>query len=308
MNRPRILVGVDYSDTGDRVTARAEQLAIALNGELVLARVCEFPSPPTWLEQYSSIEAEERFEVLRQEWLDEEGELLDELYSEVRQRGTRASWELLEGQPADQLLEKADDVGARYIVIGGEVQNGMENLLGGVATRVVRRTRRRVLVVRNEAGTPTEGYRRVLVATDFTGASERLVGTALELSAPDATIDVLHCWGLPDAVAARALVHKSSGRLARDIREEIADGARQRGAGLLERLDGSTRQLVFLEREDRARRGILAQLGNEPYDLVVVGSHGARGVWRFSLGSVASSVVRRSPTSVLVAPVADRLE
>ena len=308
MTHPKILVGVDCSATHRSVVARAEALTRAQDGELILLRVCEFPSPPNWLEQYATIEADDRFTGIQQEWLDEEGEWLEGLYTEVRERGVHVSWELLEGNPAELLQSRADEVGARYLVIGGGARQGSRSLLGGVATRVVRKTRRRVLVVRNEESTQPTGYRRVLVATDFTGASERLVDAAIEVSSPDAAIDVLHCWSLPDAASSRALIHRSVDRLARDMRAEIALGVKKRGEALIERLDGSTRRLSFLVREDRARRGILTQLGEGRHDLVVVGSHGARGIWRFSLGSVAATVVRRSPASVLVVPVGDHRE
>jgi nucleotide-binding universal stress UspA family protein len=39
-----------------------------------------------------------------------------------------------------------------------------------------------------------------------------------------------------------------------------------------------------------------------PADLIVIGSHGRRGIQRFLLGSVAEAVVRHAPCPVLVVP------
>jgi len=65
--------------------------------------------------------------------------------------------------------------------------------------------------------------------------------------------------------------------------------ARARGVAAEERIvDGNADDaLIAGAHEDRA-------------DLIVVGSHGRRGVSRFVLGSVAESVVRRAPMPVLV--------
>jgi hypothetical protein len=46
---------------------------------------------------------------------------------------------------------------------------------------------------------------------------------------------------------------------------------------------------------------ILRRLDQESYDLVVMGNRGRRGLTRFLLGSVAETVVRHAPCSVLVA-------
>lgn len=46
---------------------------------------------------------------------------------------------------------------------------------------------------------------------------------------------------------------------------------------------------------------IVASAESEPMDLIVIGSHGQEGLSRVLLGSVAETVVRRSPVSVLVA-------
>jgi nucleotide-binding universal stress UspA family protein len=51
----------------------------------------------------------------------------------------------------------------------------------------------------------------------------------------------------------------------------------------------------------RAIPGIVHRLEAQLYDLVALGSHSRRGVARFVLGSVAETVARRAPCSVLVA-------
>lgn len=49
-----------------------------------------------------------------------------------------------------------------------------------------------------------------------------------------------------------------------------------------------------------ARDGILKAAKEVSADLIVIGSHGRRGVKRLVLGSVAEDIVRRAPCPVLV--------
>jgi nucleotide-binding universal stress UspA family protein len=52
--------------------------------------------------------------------------------------------------------------------------------------------------------------------------------------------------------------------------------------------------------EGEARSGILECAAEWKADLIVVGSHGRKGLRRFLLGSVAESVARHAPCSVLI--------
>ena len=49
-----------------------------------------------------------------------------------------------------------------------------------------------------------------------------------------------------------------------------------------------------------ARFEILQELSERPYDLVMLGTHGRGGLDRLVLGSVASTVARKAPCSVLM--------
>lgn len=51
---------------------------------------------------------------------------------------------------------------------------------------------------------------------------------------------------------------------------------------------------------DRPARGIVAFAESGAFDVIVMGSHGREGVTRILLGSVAETVVRRSPVPVTV--------
>ncbi|MFB6102966.1 MAG: universal stress protein [Haloplanus sp.] len=132
----------------------------------------------------------------------------------------------------------------------------------------------------------------VLVPFDGTSQSEAALEFAVE-EWPDAAITLLY---VIDPVAAgvgqRALPGSSEAwyeRARETAREQFDEARALTGRPLDTRIDvGSpARTIVAVADEDR-------------YDHVVLGSHGREGVSRILLGSVAESVVRRSPIPVTV--------
>lgn len=145
-------------------------------------------------------------------------------------------------------------------------------------------------------------YRRILVPVDgsepATAAFEHALGLARAHGAQLRLVYVV------DTVTfARQM------RSARLNVEPMYEAARQHGRDLLGALEGRTREagvqaeakLIELRREsDRVADGIVAEAEAWPADLVVIGSHGRRGLDRFMLGSVAEAVTRRASVPVLL--------
>ena len=66
----------------------------------------------------------------------------------LQERHVEALYHELRGVPADQLVEKAQELGADLIVVGRRSRNPLRTLLGSVSAKVVRRAQCDVLVVR----------------------------------------------------------------------------------------------------------------------------------------------------------------
>lgn len=143
---------------------------------------------------------------------------------------------------------------------------------------------------------------RILVALDFSPASEAALNRALDLaSRTKAEVHVLHAVPGPhpsqgvvfhdvpgdDRTFYRRLWHEADSQLT-----AILDEVKLDGISIHRKLAGGVPYRVII---DYARR--------EEIDLLVMGTHGRRGLSRFFLGSVAGEVLRRTDVPVLIVPV-----
>jgi len=144
---------------------------------------------------------------------------------------------------------------------------------------------------------PARALDRLLVALDDSGPSDAALAFALDLAAPGKS-RVLFCSVIETSdIFAKSLTYGY------DPAPLLAD-LRGAAAGLLEaKVRAAAERGVPAESliaEGNTADALLAAAAAHAADLIVVGTHGRRGLARFLLGSVAESVVRRSPLPVAV--------
>lgn len=136
--------------------------------------------------------------------------------------------------------------------------------------------------------------KKILVPVDFGEASDRAVAYALSLARRlDAEVIVMHAYeipvvGFPDG----ALIATS------DVASRIVNGAQTALAEVMRRNDTGVPLKTMLKQE-APWRAILEVIEETGADLVVMGTHGRRGLPRALLGSVAEKLVRTAPCPVL---------
>lgn len=175
-----------------------------------------------------------------------------------------------EGKPAERLLELAIERRTELIVLGGR-DPGETRVFGSVAESVLTHTTIPVLIARRH---PDTG--EVIVATDLTDDGMVAVNRAVEIaSKTGARVTAVHVTsGPPEDVELQR------------VRAALPP------AGTIEIESGN------------AAAAIVAVAERHNAELIVVASRGRKGLARFTIGSVASSVVRKASCSVLVVPVA----
>ncbi len=136
---------------------------------------------------------------------------------------------------------------------------------------------------------------RILVAHDFSETSEAALNYALSLATRfEAGVTVVHAYDIPSVGAPEVLV------LATDWLSQISVVARESLDAVVARARKSGVSVDSELREGSAWREINEVARSRHADLIVVGSHGRKGLPRALLGSVAEKVVRTAPCPVLV--------
>jgi nucleotide-binding universal stress UspA family protein len=135
---------------------------------------------------------------------------------------------------------------------------------------------------------------RILVPHDFSDTADRALDYAAGLAARlGASITVVHAYeipvyGFPEGPVVTA-----------EMAVQIEGAARAAMDALAKRSKPAGVELSFVLRQGAAWSEIQAVAKEIKADLVVIGSHGRRGLSRALLGSVAEKVVRTAPCPVL---------
>ncbi len=137
--------------------------------------------------------------------------------------------------------------------------------------------------------------KNILVLIDFSEASEHAATAASVLAArTGATVHLLHAYSIPMEPPGPTPTPSQH-----YVDQFIKESKAQLEA-LAAKLDKSVAFGPFLVESGDPRDVILAQAKRLNAEMIVVGTHGRRGITRALIGSVTESVVRTAPCSVLV--------
>jgi nucleotide-binding universal stress UspA family protein len=141
--------------------------------------------------------------------------------------------------------------------------------------------------------------RSVLAATDFSEVADRAIPVAFRLAA-DHGARVTLCHVMEDAELPNPLYAHYHPVPSPEQRQQAEDAARDALAARVPvAYRGRVPHELALERGEPAEE-IVARASAAGSDLIVIASHGRRGVVQLVLGSVTQRVVARAPCAVLV--------
>ena len=298
----RIVVGLDESEPATVAVALAARLAREHDGQLFLCHSVDWlPVISELVASGATIDTEPIVTELKQAG----NALLERAAKTAQQIGVEAHRCATEGDPAESVLRLAAEHACTVIVMGTHGRRGLKRLaLGSTAEGVLRGSTIPVLTVRPDTARAADGRRcfeRIVVGVDDSEPSDAAIRTVLALPPEDcrelAFCSVVNVEHVPIGHSAYSTsVHSGFHGRARDLARRAADMARLQGlAAEAKVVEGNPdAALIALARELRA-------------DLIVVGSHGRRGLQRFFLGSVAERLVRTAPVPVLVVRAPERV-
>ena len=139
-------------------------------------------------------------------------------------------------------------------------------------------------------------FKHIAVATDFSECSQHALDLALEIAGKfESRLTLVHCWEPPGYSYGGVLYIAAD--LVTPIEQAATAELERATAQLVLRMPGATSML----RSGLAWEEVLAAATAVQADLLVLGTHGRRGLSRALLGSVAEKVVRMATIPVLTA-------
>jgi nucleotide-binding universal stress UspA family protein len=216
--------------------------------------------------------------------------------------GIDARTYILEGDPAEGIVGLAAENGCSLIVMGTHGRKGLGHVvLGSTTEAVLRYSSIPVLTVHagaKIAASARRCFERIVVGVDDSYPSDAAIEAIVDLPTEDRR-EVIFCSVADgdDVVGGRgyyyAAVHEGLHEHAQYVVDKAVALARAHGVAAAGCVVAGN-----------AERALIDAATDRSADLIVLGSHGRRGMRRFFLGSVAESVVRSAEIPVLVARTA----
>jgi nucleotide-binding universal stress UspA family protein len=296
-----ILIPLDGSDFGETAVPLAAAIARAASGSihLALAHRPVTPVVPMIEPAPMPMGLDDEMRRREQEYLEGRVEMLS------GKGGPAAGAGLLDGPAGPAVVAEASRIAADLIVMAAHGRGAIGRLwLGSVTDYVIRHAEVPVLVVRPaEDGAPAPeppAVRRFLVPMDLSADSEQVLETVAELAVLfQSSVTLLHVvepfFDLVDPAAPYPLAvdqRLTQGRLEEANRRLARAAEMLRDAGIVVET-----QIV---ESASAAGGILEALERNEADVVAMTTHGAGGLRRMLLGSVADKVIRGSRKPTLV--------
>ncbi len=290
MKIERILLATDCSDCARKAEDYGFALAASWRAHLTVMTVLEFP--PGLNPDYP----------VNQQYLTdrmrEASEQLAEYKRRIGRTGLDVSTRIATGLPSQEITAAAQGERSDLIVLGTRGKSGLAHvLLGSTAERVIRTGPCPVLAVHSQeassSGKRAVRIERILVPVDFSDCSlDALEYAAIVAGQEKASIHLLHVlepvsYGLDFTLVhaeERAQQHERLTKRLQDLSEALSVS----GISATARLRGG----VPVD-------SILDELKRSQADMIVMGTHGRRGLSHMMAGSVAESILRLTQCPVL---------
>ena len=215
--------------------------------------------------------------------------LLAEAKTIATAKGVHILTNLEQGEPYERIVHVADDENCDLIIMGRKGLNRLERaLMGSVTARVIGTTSKDVLVV------PAHGaiaWDRPLVATD---------GSKYGNMAVDDACRIARARGVPLTAVSVVYTNDEFSALAPRILDDLINQSREMLEGVRQRAEEQGVKLTPVVMEGEPHEAILAAAAKLPATLIIMGSHGKKGLTRLLMGSVTERVIGLSTCPVLI--------
>ncbi len=283
-----ILLAIDSSDSSEAAVSAVAARPLPTASKVCVLHVLDLftlPSAHTGAGSFIDVEIEAARSLVKS--------AADRLASS----GLEVMTEVTKGYPPTGIVEYAGDWGADFVIVGSHGRSSiMRFLLGSVAHAVVRHAPCSVEIVRRRAD-ESEQYdpaMRILLATDGSDHSTAAARSIAARPWPEGSqvkvisvIQMIEPWaGIPEATA------RIENNILEQGEEDIAPASKI--------LATTGMKVTSSVLKGYPQSVIVDEASKWGADLIIVGSHGRRGIRRVLMGSVSEAVAMHAHCSVEV--------
>jgi nucleotide-binding universal stress UspA family protein len=281
----RVLIGTDFSEGAEWAIERAERLAIASGGELIIAHVQPDDVPPKY-RQVVRRQAEDLLEKTVRR--------VSRSFARFKKNGIKVAPVLRAGLPSVEIMRLARTLMAETIVVGKHGRRRIRDLvIGSTAEKITRQAGLPVLVVNQPPS--ADSYVRPAIALDLDDAFLPIIATTLRVIGPsECPIVGIHAYDTPFE---GFVPYREIDAYRRQCRAEALSNLRER----LESLEENFRWKLTVQLGD-PRAVLVREIIKRRVDLIALGTHGHSRLSHALFGSVVDYVLRSVQCDVLVSP------
>ncbi len=286
----RILFATDFSTCAERALGYALTLTDLWKSELTVMTV---------LELYPGMDPDYTVNKMYLDHLRDEGtRQLASLETRVKAAGRAIATRIDVGIPSQCVQAVAEEIGADLLVVGTHGRTGLDHVLvGSTAERVVRIAPCPVLAVKADKGAAPASQnptiKRIVVPIDLSTCSLDALEYAVQFAKPlGASVTILH------AMEPVAYGLDFSFSHAKEWKEQRAY-LEKRLTVLTACLTAHGLQADYALKPGLPADSITSYVTAQGYDLMIMGTHGRRGLSHVLLGSIAGAMLRHAPCPVL---------
>ena len=285
----KILVPLDGSELAEVTLWYAARLAGRLRSAITLLYV----NPP------NELTSPHMYECYLRDAVNRVKEQATQMAAETGGGEIAVDYKMLKGDPAEEIVDYADSAKNDLIILSTQGKSGIKRwALGNVANKVVRATRKQVLLIRAR-GAQADVYKdrltRVLVPVDGSRESESIL-RVITVMAKQLNLEVtlLHLWPRRTEIQFQTEV-KPWEKIEKRENEYIQRlGDRLKAEGI------NTRAVFRVITPGHEAEEIIKMAEEDKFSMVAMATHGRSGVGRWIFGSNAEKVLNEGSTPLLL--------
>lgn len=287
----KILWATDGSKEATYALNYVKLLAGTFNSEILGLHVIKVSDKKFWGLLGERMDLRAWSENMASDWFN----IFSEIREELKNDKIKFNYKVVTGLPHEKIIDVANEEKADLIVMGKRGLGLKDRILVGSNTvKVLQRSEIPVLAVKRKGEKSLPRIKKILVPFDISEKFDSALRYAVSLGKTfDATILVLYVLELISYPYEFPLhiLNEMRGIYDKELEDKIAEICSQEGNKI--KIKHKVIESI------NSYLGIIGFAENEKLDLIVMNTHGRKGIKRLAMGSVAEKVIQEAPCSIL---------